>query len=317
MSSVVEHYLLQLRSLLPRAQRDDISARIRDGIASAIEERERELGRALDDAETSEILKTYGHPIAVAGRHLPMQQLIGPRVFPLYWYAIQAVLAVIAAVGGIVAAIALFTEPRATQAALQVLARFLGIGLDAAAVVTLLFALLDRQHARFRFLEDFDARKGFFAARDAPLGEIPRNDTLIELAMVAILLLWWSGWLVFPSVQFDVKVELGSGITALHFPVIALCVLDLIRLGVDLVHPYRTRPRIAIAIVSNAAWLTLLVLAFTSDDLLQAAPSIQDPEEIERVVTIAERMVRVVLFGLGAWTARLLAADVRRLARHL
>jgi hypothetical protein len=317
MSSVVEHYLLQLRSLLPPAQRDDISAAIRERIASAIEERKRELGRELDDAETSDILNTYGHPIAVAGRYLPMQQLIGPRVFPLYWYAIQAVLAVIAAVGGIVAAIALFTEPRATQAALQVLARFLGIGLDAAALVTLLFALLDRQHSRFRFFEDFDARKGFFGTRSTPLGEIPRNETVIKLAMVAILLLWWSGWLVFPSVQFDVEVELGSGITALHFPVMALCILDLIRLGVDLVHPYRTRPRIAIAVVSNAAWLTLLLLAFTSDDLLQAAPSIQDPDEIERVVTIAERMCRVVLFGLGAWTAKLLAADVRRLSRHL
>ncbi len=318
MSSVVEHYLLQLKSLLPRARRDDIAGKIRESIASAIEERERELGRKLDDAETSDILKRYGHPVAVAGRYLPMQQLIGPAVFPLYWYVIQAVLAVIAAVAGVVAAIALFTEPRATQAVLQVLARFFWIALDAAALVTLLFALLDRQHVRVRFLEDFDARKpGTFAARSAPLGEIPRNDTVIELAMVAILLLWWTGWLVFPSVQFDVKVELGSGVTGFHFTVIALCILDLIRLGVDLAHPYRTLPRIGVAIVSNAAWLTLLVLAFLSHDLLQAAPSIQDPDEIERVVTIAERTFRVVLFGLGVWTARLLAADVRRLARHL
>jgi hypothetical protein len=320
MSSVVEHYLLQLKSLLPRAQRDDISAEIRESVVSAIEDRERELGRKLDDAETSDILKTYGHPIAVAGRYLPMQQLIGPRVFPLYWYVIQAVLAVIAAIGGIVTAIALFTEPRATQAATQVLVRYFWIALDAAALVTLLFVLLDRQHVRVRFLEDFDARKlgtGFFATRSTPLGEIPRNDTVVELTMVAILLLWWTGWLVFPSVQFDVRVELGSGVTELHVPVIALCILDLLRLGVDLLHPYRTLPRIAVAIVSNVGWLTLLALAFMSDDLLQAAPSIQDPDEIERVVTIAERTFRAVLLGLGVWTARLLVMDVRRLSRHL
>ena len=66
MSSVVELYVLQLKSLLPRKQRDDIAAEIRESIASPVEERERALGRKLDDRETSEILKTYGHPIAVA-----------------------------------------------------------------------------------------------------------------------------------------------------------------------------------------------------------------------------------------------------------
>jgi hypothetical protein len=319
MSTVVELYLLQLKSSLPHRQRDDIFAEIRESIETAIEERERELGRKLDDAETSAILRTYGHPIAVAGRYLPMQHLIGPRVFPLFWYVAQAVLAVVATVGGIVTAIALLTEPRATQAALQVLVRFFWIALDAAALVTLLFVLLDRQHVRFRFLEDFDARKlgtGFLGARARPLGEIPRNDTVIELVMVAILLLWWTGWLVFPSVQFDVKVERGAALSALYAPVIALCVVDLIRLGVDFVHPYRTVARIAVAIASNVIWLVLLAIAALGDDLLQAAPSIEDPAEIERVVTVAERTFRVVLLGLGLWTASLLSSDVRRLLRR-
>jgi hypothetical protein len=320
MSTVVKLYLLQLKSLLPRAQRDDIVAEIGESIASAIEERERELGRKLDDAETSDVLKGYGHPIAVAGRYLPMQQLIGPKVFPLYWYVIQAVLAVLAAIGAIVAGIALFTEPRATQAALQVLVRFLWIGLDAAAVVTLLFALLDRYRVRFRFLEDFDARKrtiAFFGTRFAPLGEIPRTDTVIELAMVAILLLWWTKVLVFPTVQLGVKVELGAVVTVLYLPVLVLCVLDLFRLGVDFVHPYRTLPRIGIAAASNSAWLVLLGLALVSDDLLQAAPSVEDAAEIERVVTIAERVFRATLVGLAVWTASMLWTDLARLRRHL
>jgi hypothetical protein len=320
MSSVVEFYLLQLKSLLPRARRDDIVAEIRASIASAVEERERELGRKLDSVETSDILKRYGHPIAVAGRYLPMQQLIGPKVFPLYWYLVQAVLVVIAAVGTVVAGIALFTEPRATQAAMQVLVRFVWIGLDAAAVVTLLFVLLDRQRVRVDFLEDFAARKpglAFLGARFAPLGEIPRKDTVIELAMVAILLLWWTNALVFPSVQFSVRVELGGAITAIYLPVLALCVLDLIRLGVDFAHPYRTLPRIGAAVVSNVAWLVLLGLALFSHDLLQAAPSVEDPAEIERVVTIAERGFRAALAGLGVWTASRLWADLARLRRHL
>jgi hypothetical protein len=320
MSTVVELYLLQLKSLLPRKQRDDIAAEIGDSIASAVEERERELGRELDDDEMGVILKSYGHPIAVAGRYLPMQQLIGPRVFALYWYVIQAVLAVIATIGGIVAAIALFTEPRATHAAMQVLVRFFWIALDAGALVTLLFVLLDRRQVRFSFLEDFDALRlgvGRLGKHSALLGEIPRKDTVLEIAIVAILLLWWVGLLVFPSVQFGVKVELGSAIKALYFPVFALCLLDLARLGVDLAYPFRTLPRTSVAIVSNVAWLALLVVAFVSDDLLQAAPSVEDAAEIARVVMIAERTFRVVLLALAVWTASLLVTDSRRLLRRL
>jgi hypothetical protein len=50
--------------------------------------------------------------------------------------------------------------------------------------------------------------------------------------------------------------------------------------------------------------------------LLQAAPSIEDPGEIARVVLIAERTFRAVLLGLGIWTASLLVADVARLLRR-
>jgi hypothetical protein len=320
MSTVVDLYLLQLKSLLPRKHRDDIAAEIGDGIAAAVDARERGLGRKLDDDETGAILKSYGHPIAVAGRYLPMQQLIGPRVFALYWYVIQAVLVVIASVGGIVAAIALLTEPRATQAAMRVLVRFFWIALDAGALVTLLFVLLDRGQVRLRFLEDFDAQKlgrGPLGKHSALLGEIPRKNTVLEIAMVAILLLWWIGLLVFPTVQLGVKVELGSAIKALYFPVFALCILDLARLAVDLAYPFRTLPRTSVAVVSNVAWLGLLVLAFVSDDLLQAAPSVEDAAEIARVVMIADRTFRVVLAALAVWTASLLVTDLRRLLRRL
>jgi hypothetical protein len=311
MSRAVDRYMLQLRSLLPRRQRDDVAAEIFESISAAIEERRRELGRELDDAEAREILKSYGHPVALAGRYLPVQQLIGPRVFPLYWYAIRAVLTVIAAIGVIVAAIALLTEPRATQATVQVLVRFFWIALEAAALVTLLFALLDRRGFRLELLDKLEASE----PDSRPLGEIPRSDTVIELAMVSVLLLWWIGWLSFPTVQFDVKVELGSGARALYAPVIALCIIDIARLVVDFVLPYRTAPRIGGAIVSNVVWLILFAIGLSSYDLLQAAPSIQNPEEIGRVVATAENVFRALLLGLGVWTLGDLVVDVRRLLR--
>src|SRR5687767_3782395 len=111
MSTLVDHYPLHLKSLLPAKQRDDIAAELRESIVSAVEERERRHGRALTDAELNEVLRGFGHPLLVAGRYLPMQHLIGPDVFALYWYAMQAVLIVITVIGGLMTGIALLTAP--------------------------------------------------------------------------------------------------------------------------------------------------------------------------------------------------------------
>jgi hypothetical protein len=318
MSSVVELYLLQLRSLLPRKRREDVAAEIRARLATAIEERERGLGRELDEAEAAELLKFHGHPAVVAGRYLPMGHLIGPTVFPVYWYTVQAVLAAIAAAGGIVIALALLTEPGAARAAMRVLVRFVWLALDAGAVVTLLFALLERYPVRLRFLEDFDPRPlaGRRGRAPQPIGELPRSRTARELALAAILLLWWTGWLDFPSVAASVKVELGAGATSLHVPVVMLCTADLFRLAVDCVHPFRTRVRTGVAIAVNSAWLVVFLLAITSAQLVQVAPSVEDPAEIARVAGIADRVFRLALLGFGVFRASWVAADVVRLRRR-
>jgi hypothetical protein len=86
--------------------------------------------------ELNEVLRGFGHPIVVAGRYLPIQYLVGPDVFPLYWYVLQAVLIVITIVGGLLMGIALLTATNAVQAALQVAVNFWWFALQAAALVT-------------------------------------------------------------------------------------------------------------------------------------------------------------------------------------
>lgn len=318
MSTLVDHYLLQLRTFLPAKQRDDIAAELRENIRSTMEERERVLGRELTDDEQNEVLRGFGHPLVVAGRYLPMQYLVGPDVFPLYWYALQAVLIVVAVVGGLVAGIALLTAPNAAQAALQVVVDFWWFGLQAAAIVTLVFAVLDRGKARFSFLERFDARKldaGILGVRRAPLSPIPRFDTMFEMATTAILLLWWVEWLVFPSQWLGVVLRLSPAIEAFFYPVLVLCVVDFARLGVDLLRPYRTRPRVALRLLLNLAWLAVFVLAYRTEGLVEIAENVrsQDPE---RVLRMAENAMSIALFVLAAVSAVLIATDLVRLVRR-
>jgi hypothetical protein len=318
MSTLVEHYLLQLRTFLPAKQRDDIAAELRESISSAVEDRERELGRPLTDDELNGVLRGFGHPMVVAGRYLPMQQLIGPDVFPLYWYVMQAVLIVIAIVGGLMVGIALLTAPRAVQAAMQVAVNFWWVALQAAALVTLTFAALDYGKARFSFLHDFDVRKvklGVWSVRGAPLSAIPRVDTVFELATTALLLLWWVEWLAFPSEWLGVVLRLSPAIDQLFYPVLALCIVELVRLSVDLVRPYRTVPRVALRFVLNVAWLTLFVVAYRADGLVEIAENVR-AEDPESVLRMAEISMQITLFVLGTVTAVLAATDAVRLLRR-
>jgi len=318
MSTLVEHYLLQLRTLLPAKQRDDIAAELRESITSTVEERERELGRALNDDEVNEVLRGFGHPLIVAGRYLPMQQLIGPDVFPLYWYVMQAVLIVITIIAGLLMGVALLTAPNGSQAAIQVAVSFGWIALQVAAVVTLGFASLDYCKARFSFLERFDARHlsaGVLGVRGSPLSAIPRSDTVFEIATTAILLFWWVEWLVFPSTWLGVQLRLSPAIEQFFYPVLALCIVELVRLGVDLVRPYRTVPRVALRLVLNIAWVALFVLAYRTEALVEIAENIRS-ETPERVLSMARASMSVALFVAAGITAILAATDVVRLVRR-
>ena len=317
MASLVDHYLLQLKSLLPARAREDVAAELGESIHTAIAERERSLGRTINDDELAEILKSYGHPLLVAGRYLPMQELIGPRVFPLYWYALQAVTMVIAVVTGMLAGIALLTT-RTT--AMQVIVGGFWLALAAAACVTIAFAVLDHGGIRVRFLDTFDPRKlelGLFGMRAAPLSPIPRADTVFELATLAIFVAWWTGALDFVSV-LGAGTEIGFtvAIEPFFWPVLALAVVDLGRLSIDFMRPYRTRPRVILRLVINVGWLVALVLAFRTDGLLAAQATGGAVAASTRALTIAQGAFEVVVGVLTVITAGLIATDVVRLLRR-
>ena len=65
---LVNEYLRAVAALLPKAQRDDIVAELRDTILTRIEEREADLGRPLTDDEIEAVLREVGHPVVVAAR---------------------------------------------------------------------------------------------------------------------------------------------------------------------------------------------------------------------------------------------------------
>ncbi len=92
--ALTERYLNSVKQMLPSAQQADIIAELRDAIEARIEDRESELGRPLKPVEVEAILKSFGHPIIVAGRYGPQRTLIGPTMFPIWWLSLRVCLAI-------------------------------------------------------------------------------------------------------------------------------------------------------------------------------------------------------------------------------
>jgi hypothetical protein len=315
MADLVEHYMLQLRSLLPAKQREDIATELGESIRGTVADRERELGRALSDDEVAAVLKGYGHPLLVAGRYLPMQELIGPRLFPLYWYALQAVVIVIAVVTGILAGIAFLTG---APTGMQVLINGFWFALMAAAGVTISFAILDHSSVSLKLLENFDPRKfelGVLGVRAAPLSPIPRADTVFEIATLVIFVAWWVGWVTWtPVLGSGAAIRFTSAIEPYFWPLLVLAVVDLGRLAVDFTYPYRTWPRVLARLGLNVGWLVALVLVFRTDGLITVVPT--DGATTETALKIAQGVFDVTVAVLAVVTAALIATDVVRLVRR-
>ena len=96
--NLLDRYLAAVAALLPKAQREDIVAELRDLLLNRIEEKEEAKGAPLTDKEREAVLKDFGHPLAVAGRYGPQQSLIGPTLYPFYVFALKIALAVAAAI---------------------------------------------------------------------------------------------------------------------------------------------------------------------------------------------------------------------------
>src|SRR5574340_745500 len=92
---LLDRYLQSVRTYLPKSQQDDILKELSENLRAQIEDQESGLGRALTEDELADLLKKHGHPLFVATRYRQSRHLIGPTLFPFYWFAVKIILAVV------------------------------------------------------------------------------------------------------------------------------------------------------------------------------------------------------------------------------
>lgn len=86
---LLSRYLQAVAEHLPARGREDTLAELRANLEAEIEGREEELGRPLNDAEVAAVLEAHGMPVLVASRYGSQHFLIGPTLFPMYWYTLK------------------------------------------------------------------------------------------------------------------------------------------------------------------------------------------------------------------------------------
>jgi hypothetical protein len=186
---LIERYLANMRLLLPKVQRDDIIAELRDVLTVCRNEEAAKLGRPLTLDEDENLLREFGHPIVVAGRYRSQQQyLIGPDLYPVYTFVLKLVLAIIlcaallfAVVGSVAASMP--AGPAITQAIrIAWTGSFAAVG-----SITVVFAVLQRYSAPLRLFH--------WRARDLPAIRERRVTPVVDhvagiVASAFFILLW-------------------------------------------------------------------------------------------------------------------------------
>jgi len=147
---LLDRYLQAVKKHLPWQRQDDIFAELKANLESQLEDKESELGRPLTTPEAEDWLKQIGPPIQVAARYQRQQYLIGPAIFPTYWFVLRTALLWALIIYSAVSAllIVLASHPSGAAVAEAVL-RVPGVLLTVAAWVTLIFAAFEFAAANY------------------------------------------------------------------------------------------------------------------------------------------------------------------------
>ncbi len=319
MSDLIDRYLAAVAALLPKDQRQDIAAELRDLVMNRVEEREAARGRPLDKRELEDLLREVGHPIAVAGRYGPARALVGPQIYPFWLFGVKALLAVAALAAVVPAGVALVTGHGDARLVLGTIHDFIPTALSLIGAATLIAAAIERgwiktdgfQHWKVSELPRVPESKGWFLRS--------RFDGLFELAAVLLFIGWWTRVLPFPTGRAHgddaMAIVFSPVFQTLYWPILALAVLQVVSSLILVVKPAWVRARAAAEAVCSLGGLVLIAMLWPARPLvvfnaLNAAG--ERAAELQRTIDLT---LPVVLIVAAAIHLTKLLVDVRRLAR--
>lgn len=299
---LLDRYLNAIRWNLPRGvSADDVVAELNDVIASRIEDREEALGRALTAREISALLRDFGHPLVVAARYGNQQWLIGPDLFPFYWFSLKIVLAisgVILIVSGVADAVF------GGQSLVRGLAHGFGGAwwslLGNAGLVTLIFAVIERTGWLTDHLQQWKPEH-LPDLSDFKVKPKRAWESGFEAAWGVAFILWWLGLFHLPIVYTNVQ---GLTLTPdpiwtnLWAPVLAMLVARLVFNLVQWLRPRWKTMRALLSIAATAGGIVLLAAIYRAGHWMSATSPTMPADklaEIDRSINLGLHYAIIVI----------------------
>jgi hypothetical protein len=304
-TDLIPRYLQAVRFWLPKKQQDDIIAELSQDLNAQVEEQEQRLGRKLNDVEVETLLRQRGSPIQVANGYLPQQSLIGPLLFPIYMFVLKVVTLcmLIPAAVGVIAGIISGPLTHVVKAGweppfAQIGGQLWSVWFSALAVVTLVFAVLERTPAKTELLEKWDPRK---LPPLRPKHMIPRANSAIEVAVNLCVLVWW-GWNMAAPLELrlgNVHVMLTPVWVVFFWGILLLTVAGIVVAAVNFVRPWWTAPRVAARLSLDVAGGVFFCWVLKANLLASIDWPSATPEKQALVVSIVNQwMARAFPFAI-------------------
>ncbi len=265
---LIDRYLQAVKLALPKNQQTDVVRELSDEILSQVEEKEAALGRPLTEDEQVALVQQLGHPALVASRYRKQQYLIGPALFPIYWFVLKLVLA-LTLFGMAIASITLAATGKGLGSALGAIGQFPSAAIYTFAWITAVFAVADFFQAKFNFFANWNART---------LPKLSKHDrrpsTFDSAAGLFFGAIFGAWWLVGLKHQFLI---FGPGIAYVRlsevwqtlYPVfLVMIVADIVRHMLALVRPGWENAQLAFRFFSRAMNLLVLYFLYNAQELL-------------------------------------------------
>jgi hypothetical protein len=322
-ADILDRYLQAVGFWLPKAQQQDILAELSEDLHSQIEEKQTELGRALNESEIDELLKKSGRPVLVANRYLPQRTLIGPVLFPIYLFVVKIV-AAFYLLPWILVWIGMMSFSSSYRAE-HTGAGWLGaigsawsawwfVALGALGMVTLVFVVVEQMQAKTRFLENWNPRQ-LPPVRN--LNQIPRAGSVVEIVANLVFGIWWID-IMSTRVLLDrpeIRIVLSPVWRYFFWAFLLLALINTVLASVNLLRPYWTVLRSSVRLATDGAASGLfcwMVKASLIAEITGANISGARALEITNALNLGMARVFPVVLATGVVIA---LVDVRRILR--
>ena len=328
---LLDRYLQAVRFWMPKAQQEDLTAELSEDLHSQVEEKEAELGRPLDEAEVSAILKRCGSPILVASRYRPQRHLIGPVLFPIYEFVLKMVLLwiLVPVFVFIVGPVNLANTRDWGLAAAHTLGDLWSGAFVAAGVITLVFAVIEATQAHLGLLDKWNPSSLPRLQKQQPERKPSFLKMACELGFAFFGLIWillvphYPVLILGPAAAF---LKAGPWLHKFYVPILLLGIAGLLRSAISLARPqWAWFP--SLSQLLNTV-LTLVVLNYISNaaghtpngnlhPFVVPADSVQDSAQYARIAAIVNASILISL--AAAWLGLCIAAIVQtwEFLRHI